>query len=170
MVIKKVVNKKVIAFDFNLDITKSNLLSCLCTECCLEELFIEIYTVEKNEISISQRLLQMGFNIVNIPYKNGTQDVAIKMNTCELPVLLSTLSEYDFEEVTVWSADERWEQHLFLKSANQKNYVENENNLYLCYNYSEKKVELYLNPNYDFEKINSLIKKYTVKKLFQDSL
>lgn len=166
MEIKKIVNEKVIAFDFHLDITKCTLLSCLCTECRLEELFIDIYTVEKNEISISQRLLQMGFNIVNILYKNGTQDVAIKMNTRELPVFLSTLTAYDFEEITVWSADERWEQHLFLKSANPKKYVEHENNLYLCYNYSEKKVELYLNPNYDSEKINSLIKKHSVKQGF----
>ncbi len=83
MVIKKTVNKKVSAFDFYMDITKNNLLSYLCTICHLEELFIEIYSVEKNEISIFQKLIQMGFNIVNIPYKNGIQDVAIKINVSD---------------------------------------------------------------------------------------
>ena len=162
MAIKKVVNKNVIAFDFYMDITKSNLLPYLCTECRLEDLFIEIYAVQKSEINIFRRLLQMGFDIVKIPYIDGTQDVAIKMNARELPTLFSTLSEYDFGEITVWDANERWEQHLFLKSTHRRTYVENEHKLYLCYNHSEKKVELYLDPNYDSEKINSLIKEYTI--------
>lgn len=163
MEIRKIVNDKVIAFNFNFDIINSNLLLCICTECHLEKLFIEVYTVEKKEISVSQKLLQMGFNIVNIPYKNGTQDVAINMNACELPVFFSMISEYDFEEITIWSANERWEQHLFLKSANSKIYIENENDLYLYYNYLEKKVELYLNPNYDADKISSLIQQDIAK-------
>lgn len=161
MVIKRVINEKITAFDFYLDITKSNLLSCLCTECNLAEIFIEIYTVEKNKMNFSKMLLQLGLNIVSIPYKNGSQDVAIKMNTSQLPMFVSKLSEYDFEELTVCSADERWEQHLFLKSARGRIAVENESDLYLCYNHAEKTVELYLNPRYDVEKIEQLIKKYT---------
>lgn len=162
MVIKKTVNKKVSAFDFYMDITKNNLLSYLCTICHLEELFIEIYSVEKNEISIFQKLIQMGFNIVNIPYKNGIQDVAIKINVSELSTLLSTLSEYNFEEMTVWDANERWEQHLYLAHVYKNIYIVNEHNLYLCYNHSERKVELYLDPSYDHEKIYLFIKEHTV--------
>ena len=162
MVVKKVVNKKVISFDFCMDITKDDLLSCICAELHIQELFIEIYTIEKNEISISQKLLQMGIDTVYISYKKGFEDVAIRMNASELPLFFSALSEYNFDEITVWSANERWEQHLFLKSARQKNIVETENDLYLCYNYSEKRVELYLNPNYDAEKVNSIINRHTV--------
>lgn len=160
MVIKKVISEKITAFDFYLDITKSNLLSCLCTECGLEEIFVEIYTIDKNKISFSQVLLQLGFNLVSIPYKNGSQDVAIKMNVSQLSIFASKLSEYDFEELTVWNVDKRWEQHLFFKSARGKIAVEDESNLYLCYNHAEKAVELYLNPCYDVEKIEKLIKKY----------
>ena len=85
----------------------------------------------------------MGIDTVYIPYKKGFEDVAIRMNASELPLFFSALSEYNFDEITVWSANERWEQHLFLKSARQKNIVETENDLYLCYNYSEKRVECY---------------------------
>ena len=145
-----------------MDITKDDLLSCICAELHIQELFIEIYTIEKNEISISQKLLQMGIDTVYIPYKKGFEDVAIRMNASELPLFFSALSEYIFDEITVWSANERWEQHLFLKSARQKNIVETENDLYLCYNYSEKRVELYLNPNYDAENVNSIINRHTV--------
>ena len=41
MVVKKVVNKKVISFDFCMDITKDDLLSCICAELHIQELFIE---------------------------------------------------------------------------------------------------------------------------------
>lgn len=162
MAIKKVVNEKVISFDFCMDITKSNLLSCLCAECHIRKLFIEIYTVEKKETSISHKLSAIGFDTVYIPYRKGFQDVAIRMNASELPLFFSALSEYDFDEMTVWSANERWEQHLFLKSATQKICVETENDLYLCYNHSEKRLELYLNPIYDTEKVNDIIGRYAV--------
>lgn len=87
--------------------------------------------------------------------------MAIKMNASELPTLLSMLSEYDFEEMTIRDANERWEQHLYLAHVYKNIYIVNEHNLYICYNHSGKKVELYLDPSYDYGKIYLFIKEHT---------
>mgnify|MGYP000484378390 CR=1 FL=1 len=160
MKVRKVANEKVIAYDFYSDITKSPLVIQLCEECSLTEIFIEVYTLEKNKTNISEILLQMNCNMVFIPYKSGYQDIAIKTDRFHLPKLLEVLSICRFEEMTVWSCNESWEQHLFFKSARKNIAVEEKSNLYLCYNLAEKSVELYLNPQYDTDKIEQLIKEH----------
>ena len=45
-------DKKLGACDFYMDITKNDLLPYLCTICHLEELFIEIYSVEQSKTSL----------------------------------------------------------------------------------------------------------------------
>lgn len=157
---KKIVNKKVIAFDFHADLINNNLLLDLCSECGLDEVYVEIFTIEKGK-EISQKLLNLGIEFASNPYKDDCKDLAIKTDICNLPILISTLSEHDFEEITVWSCNERWEQHLFLKSARRRIVIEKENDLYLCYKHAEKTVELYLNPKYDVDRMYTIINTYT---------
>lgn len=160
MAVKKVTNEKVIAYDFCLDLTKSSFLFQLCTECGFEVMFIEVYTLDKRKTSILDMLAQMDISMVSIPYKHGFCDVAIKTDVGNLPTLLETLADFSFEEITVWNCYERWEQHLFLRSARRSIVVEKESDLYLCYNHAEKIAELYLDPHYDVERVEQLIKKH----------
>lgn len=158
MLLKKVVNKNIIAYDLYSDIMRNTLLLELCNALNLEEVFIDVYSVKESKNCTIEKLLEMGINIVYIPYKDGFQDWAIKINTCNIPILFTILSEYSFDEMTIWSCNECWEQHLFLKSARRSINIENESVLYLCYNSSEKTVELYLAPCFNVEAIDQVIK------------
>lgn len=158
---KTVVNDKGMAFDFYLDITKSDLLPSLCRECGFIEIFVEIYSVENNKGNIVNELLQMGFNVVFILYKHGSYDIAIKMIGDRLTELFSLLTGHDFDEITLWDAYVSWEQHLFSMSARKTFIMEEDSDLYLCYNHAESKVEMYLKPHHSVERIKKMIRKYT---------
>ena len=70
------------------------------------------------------------------------------------------LGQCSFDEITVWSGNQSWEQYLFLKSARRKINVEDKSDLYLCYNCSENMVELYLIPTVNIQVIEQIIAKY----------
>ena len=160
MVVSKVVNKNIIAYDLYLDITRNTLLYDLCKELKLKTLFIDVYSVRENNKEFVDNLLKTGTHAVYIPYKDGFEDWAIKLDTDHISSFLMILGQCSFDEITVWSGNQSWEQYLFLKSARRKINVEDKSDLYLCYNCSENMVELYLIPTVNIQVIEQIIAKY----------
>lgn len=158
MGIKKISNEKIVAFDFLADLLKSEFLYNLCMECNLSNIFIEIYAVDSSIKNLYQELVDSKYDAVVIPYKNKYQDVAIRTSLSKLSVFIKIISGYNFDEITIWDGNERWEQHLYLKSAHRKVLLEDNHQFYLCYDSSLKKAELYCSPSYNIENISNIIK------------
>ncbi|MDR2957334.1 MAG: hypothetical protein LBU61_04015 [Coriobacteriales bacterium] len=166
MKLKTTFSGKMLAFDFTSDLLENELLYFLCKECNLSVIFLEIYSVDSRMKDLFQELYDLGFDTVSIPYKDKFQDIALKVDLSRIPVLIQMISEYDFDEITVWDGCTHWEQHLFRKSARRKIEEEDTYRFYLCYNSSEKKVELYCDPNFSPENIINVIEFTTTYKMF----
>ena len=154
--IKVTVNDKVIALEFKVNILEGNILSEICKELELSEVYIDVFNVDTNKTNFAQNLIGKNNTLKIAPIGQG--GYAIKATSSDISTLIECLPKSYCCELNVWNVYTDWEQYLKDKATYKsvsKTATESETKVYLNYNQLEgNTVELYLDTNYNAEKVH----------------
>lgn len=160
--IKMTVKDRIIAFDFKVDLLKSDILYEICKALNLSDLYIDIFGINIRNNGFAEKLTEKNRHILisKIKYEN---DLAIKAKVDDIAIILDVLSDFSFDEMNIWDVYTEWEQYLKDKNTYNPIPKTSEAKVYLNYNRFEgNRVELYLDKNFHAEeilrKLNELVK------------
>lgn len=165
-------NDKVLAIDFYANLLKEDILYKLCREFNLEEIYIEISSIDARRKNFLDSLLAINRNyLTNLTEKCGMQNIFIKTKVDKsLKILINLLSEFVFEDLTIWDCYTNWEKYLEDTTTKapfftiKRSEFKDNSNFYLNFNsYEGQKVEIICDLIYNkqdlFERLTDLIKK-----------
>lgn len=147
-------NKKIVAFDFYSNLLDNDKLCNLCKLFNLQDIYMDIYTVDIRKKNFYQILLDKKIceKIFYVPYKH-LQDIHIKITIDKLPEISQLLSRFEFEEFTIWDCYTSWEKYLNDKTAKTPFFTfklkinESDSKFYL--NYKESEISIICDLIYD---------------------
>ena len=174
--IKGIINDKIIAFDFNVDLLKTQVLFEICKALDLNNIYIDIYGVDVIKCDFSEKLLEYNNALTISRMIKTANSFSIKATIDDIPSIVKVLSEFQFDELNVWDAYTDWEQYLKNKEIFYQGPIfklisklkdsepepeadlkqDSESGVYINYNRTEgNQVEMYFDPNNNVERIRS---------------
>lgn len=157
--IKTIENDEINVYSFKLNLLKDDNLYKICRVLNLNTVYIDIFGIGKRSLELSKKL-SLRNNGLMLYMIDNSGGLAIKSSISDLPIIVETLIDYEFDELNIWDVYTNWEKYLLDKKHNPIYFsktpkLNNNNKIYLNYNiHAGKKVELFIDRSCNIERIN----------------
>lgn len=165
MEIKQIINKKVNSFTLTKFSCKGNSLEKILKLFQVEEVYVCFYSNKSLSLNTLQAILDSKLCQVKLPTKKHQEALIVKISTENCYILLDWLSDYEYDELIIWSCYTDWENFYKHLTNYKTNSASNVPSFFLSYNvYDGNTCEIICDI-----KFNESIKYITTEKL-QDIL
>lgn len=149
-------NKQISYYRFPAKSFTSEKIANICLQTKIDNFFIEIYGLQKNEIDDMGKILFDNGIYANSDLVNVSGCFVASIPAVKTQWFLIYIARIDFDEILIWDCYTTIEQ--FLKNKLALRNVKNENNyFFLDYNrYENGFAELYLDPTIDSQNIENI--------------
>lgn len=109
MEINQIINNKVNSFTFTKFSCKGNSLEKILKLFQVEEVYVCFYSNKSLPLNTLQTILDSKLCQVKLPTKKHQESLIVKISTENCNILLDWLSDYEYDELIIWSCYTDWE-------------------------------------------------------------